>query len=225
MLKLMKLELKKFRIGVKGAVIANLIMLAAIVMTVFVSQDSKEFSSYSLVFELTGLTVRAVFIIFSSSIIAKLIVGEYNNKTINLMFMYPINRMKIMLSKILLIVIFAFVAMLTSNIFLNVSIYIINSFTHILNDTLTSDMISKTLINCVLYSFIFAFVSLIPVFVGMRRRTTGSTIITSVIVTSILSNGSNSPLSSIILIPIIFAMLGVIGTYMAIRNIENVDVI
>nr|WP_207753564.1 ABC transporter permease [Clostridium paridis] len=221
----MKLELKKFRIGVKGAVIANLIMLAAIVMTVFVSQDSKEFSSYSLVFELTGLTVRAVFIIFSSSIIAKLIVGEYNNKTINLMFMYPINRMKIMLSKILLIVIFAFVAMLTSNIFLNVSIYIINSFTHILNDTLTSDMISKTLINCVLYSFIFAFVSLIPVFVGMRRRTTGSTIITSVIVTSILSNGSNSPLSSIILIPIIFAMLGVIGTYMAIRNIENVDVI
>ncbi|MDD7794210.1 ABC transporter permease [Clostridium sp. 'White wine YQ'] len=225
MLKLMKLELKKFRIGVKGAVIANLIMLAAIVMTVFVSQDSKEFSSYSLVFELTGLTVRAVFLIFAASIIAKLVVGEYNNKTINLMFMYPINRMKIMLSKILIVLIFAFVAMLASNIFLNVSIYIINSFTHILQDTLTSDMISKTLINSVLYSFIFAFVSLIPVFVGMRRRTTGSTIITSVIVTSILSNGSSSPLSSIILIPIIFAILGVVGTYISIRNIDSVDIV
>nr|WP_275297840.1 ABC transporter permease [Clostridium sp. YIM B02551] len=221
----MKLELKKFRIGVKGAVIANLIMLAAIVMTVFVSQDSKEFSSYSLVFELNGLTVRAVFIIFSASIIAKLIVGEYNNKTINLMFMYPINRMKIMISKIVIVVIFAFIAMFASNIFLDVSIYLINSFTHILQDTLTIDMISKTLINCLIYSFIFAFVSLIPVFVGMRRRTTGSTIITGVIVTSILSNGSGTALSTFIIIPIIFAMLGVIGTYISIRNIDSADIV
>jgi hypothetical protein len=221
----MKLELKKFRIGVKGAIIANLIMLVAIVMTIFVSQDTKEFASYSLVFELTGLTVRAVFIIFAAANIAKLIVGEYSNKTINLMFMYPISRMKIMLSKISLVFIFTFIAMLLSNIFLNVSIYIINSFTNIIQDTLTTDMISKTLINSGLYSFIFAFVSLIPTFVGMKRRTTGSTIITGVIVTSILSNGGGTTLSSFILVPIIFAFLGVIGTYISIRNVDSADVI
>ena len=86
-------------------------------------------------------------------------------------------------------------------------------------------MISKTLINSVLYSFIFAFVSLSPVFVGMRRRTTGSTIITGVIVTSILSNGSGTALSTFIIIPIIFAMLGVIGTYISIRNIDSADIV
>lgn len=39
-----------------------------------------------------GLFVRSVYIVFAAVLIAKLVIGEYRNKTITVMFTYPISR-------------------------------------------------------------------------------------------------------------------------------------
>ena len=231
MIKLIKLEIKKFKLNknVKAVMITNLIILAVLLLGVYSSLfDNKEtmFKNYSDVFLYTGTIVRATFSIFAASLISKLIIGEYKSKTINIMFSYPINRKKIMVAKLAIVVIFAFTTMILSNIFLVFSIYLINIFANFIQVPLTQDILVKNLINIFVYSAVFAFVSLIPLYVGMKRKSGSATIITSIIMVSLLNNGSNGDtLSSIIIIPIILAIIGVFVAYLSIKDIEKVDVI
>ncbi|MDI3410257.1 ABC transporter permease subunit [Bacillus sonorensis] len=51
---------------------------------------------------LLGTFVRSVFIVFAGVLIAKLIIGEYKNRTITVMFTYPVSRKKLMAAKLLL---------------------------------------------------------------------------------------------------------------------------
>lgn len=228
MLKLIKLELKKVKIGIKGIIIANLIILASILLIIFTSLNSKDmpFNDYDSMLLLTGTIVRAVFMIFAAALISRLIIGEYKNKTINVMFLYPIQRRKIMVAKLFIVVIFTFITMFLSNLFLNFILYILYSFITSNMETMSVNILLKSLVDVTIYSLIFAFISLIPVYVGMWKKSGTSTIVSGVILVSILNSGSNNiTLSSYIIIPIIAAFLGIISSYMAIKDIEDKDVI
>ncbi|MPQ31381.1 ABC transporter permease [Clostridium estertheticum] len=230
MLKLIKLEIKKFKLNknVKTVMIINLIILAVLLLGVYsLKFNTKEnmFRNYSDVFLYTGTIVRATFSIFAAALISKLIIGEYKCKTINIMFSYPIKRKKIMAAKLAIVVIFAFTTMILSNIFLILSIYLLNIFANFIQIPLTQDILLKNLINIFVYSATFSFVSLIPLYIGMRNKSGSATIITSIIVVSLLNSGSNGDtLSSIIIFPIILAIIGVFVAYLSIKDIEKVDV-
>ncbi|MBW9152920.1 ABC transporter permease [Clostridium estertheticum] len=230
MLKLIKLEIKKFKLNknVKTVMIINLIILAVLLLGVYsLKFNTKEnmFRNYSDVFLYTGTIVRATFSIFAAALISKLIIGEYKCKTINIMFSYPIKRKKIMAAKLAIVVIFAFTTMILSNIFLIFSIYLLNIFANFIQIPLTQDILVKNLINIFVYSAAFSFVSLIPLYIGMRNKSGSATIITSIIVVSLLNSGSNGDtLSSIIIMPIILAIIGIFVAYLSIKDIEKVDV-
>ena len=229
MFKLIQLEIRKFKMKgiLKGAIIANFIILAFLVMGIFVSKADDEmiFNSWNDVFLFTGIFVRVTFTIFAAVLIAKLIVGEYKNKTINILFTYPINRKKLMIAKLFIVVIFAFIAMIISNIFITFSLYILNVFMNFISESLTMDILLPNLINIAIYSLIYSFISLIPVYVGMLRKSGSSTIVTGVVLTSLLNSGNGkNTLSSIIIIPIILAIIGVISSYLFIKDVEKVDV-
>lgn len=229
MLKLMKLEIIKFKISgyVKGAIITNLIILGFLFIAVYGSKADNEItlSTYNNVFLFTGIFVRATFSIFAGVLITRLIIGEYKNKTINILFTYPINRKKILVAKLAIVLIFTFAAMIISNVFLNFSLFFLNIFANFIKDSLTVDILVKNSINIVLYSITFAFVSLIPVYVGMRKKSGSATIVTSVILVSLLNSGfKGNSLSSIIIIPLILAIIGVFVSYLSIKDVEKVDV-
>ncbi|MCB2360546.1 ABC transporter permease [Clostridium estertheticum] len=230
MLKLIKLEIKKFKLNtnIKTVMIINLIILAVLLLGVYsLKFNTKEnmFRNYSDVFLYTGTIVRATFSIFAAALISKLIIGEYKCKTINIMFSYPIKRKKIMAAKLAIVVIFAFTTMILSNIFLISSIYLLNIFANFIQIPLTQDILVKNLVSIFVYSATFAFVSLIPLYIGMRNKSGSATIITSIIVVSLLNSGSNGDtLSSIIIVPIIFAIIGIFVAYLSIKDIEKVDV-
>ncbi|OOM75516.1 ABC-2 family transporter protein [Clostridium puniceum] len=230
MFKLIQLEIKKFKIkgNLKGAIIANLIILASLLLSIFVTKANNEiiFSRWDDIFGSIGTFVRITFLIFSSVLISKLIISEYKNKTINILFIYPVNRKKLMIAKLFLVVMFTFIAMIISNIFITFSLLILNVFINFISESLTMDILLPNLINIALYSFIYSFISLIPVYVGILRKSRSSTILTSVILISVLNNGNKGHnLSSIIIIPIIFAIIGVISSYLFIKDVEKVDVV
>ncbi|MBC8062074.1 MAG: ABC transporter permease [Clostridiaceae bacterium] len=228
MLKLMKLEIQKFKIRIRGVIIANLIMLASSVLIIVASLNSKDlpFSDYNNMFAFTGSIVRAVLMVFAAVLISRLLIDEYKNKTINVLFMYPIKRRKIMISKLFIIVIFTFVGMFLSEVFLNFNLYILNIFAKFIKEPFTVNILLENLIHITIYSAIFSFVSLIPVYFGMRKKSGSATIVTAVILISVFNSGSsNTTLSSYILIPIIGAILGIIGSFIAIKDIEELDVI
>ncbi|PRR81198.1 ABC-2 family transporter protein [Clostridium vincentii] len=229
MLKLMKLEIMKFKINrnLKGVVFANLIILGFLLIIVFGAKSQKEvlFSNYNDILLIVGSFVRATFSIFAAVLISRIIIGEYKNKTINILFMYPINRKKIMLSKFMIVVIFAFTTMVISSLFLYFSLFILNIFANFIQQPQTQDILVKNLINIVVSSASFAFISLIPVFVGMRRKSVSATIVTSIILVSLLNSGINgNSLGSTFLIPLILAGIGALAAYLSIKDVEKVDV-
>ncbi len=60
---------------------------------------------------------------------------------------------------------------------------------------------------------------------GMRKKSVSATIVASVLVATLLSSNTNGfSLSSIIAIPLSFAVIGVIIAYLSIRNIEHTDI-
>jgi len=230
MFKLMQLEIKKFKMRkyLKGVIVANLIIFAVLVMTVFATKAGNEipFKSWNDVFSVIGVFVRITFSIFAAVLISRIIIGEYKSKTINVLFTYPVSRKKIMLAKLVLITTFAFTSMIISSIFLSFSLFILNVFMNFIQDSLTVNITRKELINIIVYSTAFSFISLIPAYVGMIRKSGSSTIITAIILVSLLNSGNKgNTLSNIIIIPIVFAIIGIVSSYLSIKDVEKVDVI
>lgn len=229
MFNLMKLEIKKYKIkgNLKGVVIANLIILAFLVLSILGTKANNEriFDNWNDTFLFTSMFVRITFTIYAGVLISKLIIGEYKNKTINILFTYPINRKKVMISKLFIVAAFAFITMILSNIFISCILYLLNIFINFTREVLTMEILLNNAISILLYSVIYALISLIPVYVAMLRKSSSSAIVTSIILISILNSGNAGyTLSSIIIIPILFAILGLISSYLFIKDIEKMDV-
>ena len=224
MLRLMKLDLKKFKIGwyVRGAIIANIAILALLIFTSIVSQieGEPEMRDPQMVLLMASTLVRATFIIFGSVLIARLIISEYKNKTILLMFSYPINRKKMLVSKLVITATLTFITVILSNILVVGMFFGIDSYFSI-----TVDQLTREGINLVPLAIATAGISLIPLYFGMRKRSVPTTIVSSLIVVSIAIN--NTPMFStatFLPLQLALAVIGVAIAYYGIKNIEKEDV-
>ena len=230
MLRLMKLELKKFKIGwyVRGAIIANIAILALLIFTSIVSQieGDSEMRDPQMVLLMASTLVRATFIIFGSVLIARLIIGEYKNKTILLMFSYPINRKKMMLSKLVITATLTFITVILSNILVVGMFFGIDSYFSILPNPFTVDQLMQEGIKLVPLAIATAGMSLIPLYFGMRKRSVPTTIVSSLIVVSIAMN-SNPTFTTATFLPLQLALAAIGGViaYYGIKNIEKEDVL
>ncbi|HDR7353117.1 MULTISPECIES: ABC transporter permease [Bacillus cereus group] len=230
MLRLMKLELKKFKLGwyVRGVIIANIAILALLISMSIVSQieGDPEIRDPQMILLAASTLVRATFIIFGSVLIARLIISEYKNKTILLMFSYPINRRKMMSSKLAIIAIVTFITVIVSNILVVGVFFGIDSYFSILPNSFTIDQLKQEGINLVPLAIATAGISLIPLYFGMRKRSVPTTIVSSLIVVSIAIN--NTPMFStatFLPLQLALAVIGVAIAYYGIKNIEKEDVI
>lgn len=229
MFKLMKLEMKKFKVAgyIKGAIIANLVIIGIIIAGILISKSEGELilNNYNFAFQMVDSSVKATFIIFASVLLSKLIIEEYKNGTMTLLFMYPINRKKLIVAKLIIVLIFTFVAIFLSNIFIDGILIAINSFTNFIPDQITKEILSNAIISINTSAVTSAFMSLIPLYFGMRKKSVPTTIISSILIVTVMcSNANGFSLSSIVIIPIIFSFVGAFIAYLSIRNIEHVDV-
>lgn len=229
MLHLMKLELKKFKLGwyVKRAIIANIVILALMIFVSIIAQveGDAEIRNPETILLMVSTIVRATFIVFGSVLIARLIIGEYKNKTILLMFSYPINRKKMMASKLAITAIVTFITVIVSNILVVGVFFGIDSYFSILPNSFTVDQLMQEGIKLVPLAIATAGMSLIPLYFGMRKRSVPTTIVSSLIVVTIAMNG-NPEFSTATFLPLQLALaaIGVVIAYYGIKNIEKEDI-
>ncbi|WP_088350317.1 ABC transporter permease [Bacillus cereus] len=229
MLHLMKLELKKFKLDwyVKRAIIANIVILALMIFVSIIAQveGDAEIRDPETILLMASTIVRATFIVFGSVLIARLIIGEYKNKTILLMFSYPINRKKMMISKLVITAIVTFISVVLSNILVVGVFFGIDSYFSILPNSFTVDQLMQEGIKLVPLAIATAGMSLIPLYFGMRKRSVPTTIVSSLIVVSIAIN-NNPMFSTATFLPLQLALaaLGVAIAYYGIKNIEKEDI-
>ena len=114
MFHLMKLELKKFKLlsYVFRVFIANISILGFIIFISFIekAEGASLFINYPETFLVIDTFVRGTFIIFAAALISELIISEFKDKTITVLFMYPISRKRLIAAKLLVIMLFTFFA-------------------------------------------------------------------------------------------------------------------
>ncbi|WIY60525.1 ABC transporter permease [Bacillus arachidis] len=228
MLQLIKLEMKKCKLGwyMKGAIIANVVMVAMLFFVSYVSQieGDVELGNPQGILLMASAMVRGTFIVFAGVLIAKLVIEEYKNKTILLMFSYPISRKKIIASKLLITAILTFITVLLSNIFIVSVFFTLNSFMLVIPNTITIGELIQESIKAIPFAVAAAGAGLIPLYFGMRKYSVPTTIVSSLIVVMIACQ-SQPEFSLATFLPLQFALaaIGIVIAYYGIRNIENED--
>lgn len=230
MLKLIKLEFKKIGLGrlLKSDLIAALVSLGVFMFICFVTRSEGEFpfKNFNDIVMGTDSMVRPIYMIFAAVLINRLIIEEYKNKTISVMFMYPISRKKIFISKLIIIFLFTFFSVIIVDILITSVFYLVNSLTVFVPVSLQADNIVKGTVQILVNAITCAGLSLIPMYFGMRKKSLTSTIVSSIIMVSIVGSNIDGTftLYSIIAIPVTLAVIGITIAYLAIRNIEHVDI-
>lgn len=227
MWKLIKLELQKHNLRwyITGTAIAS-VLIALFIFGISVMEDIDGITAFEGVedmFIVSGSFVRATFIICAAVLISKLVIDEYKNKTITVLFMYPIKRQKLMAAKLIIVFGLTVIAMFLSNLFVNAVLLAINSFAPFVTLDEPIDYIQQ-LISIAAFSVAAAGTSLISLYFGMRKHSVPATIISSIIIASLIS-GHNPAFSiaSIIYIPAALAIVGIAIAWRSVKNIELAD--
>ncbi|MBK5349086.1 ABC transporter permease [Bacillus sp. TH22] len=233
MFKLMKLEWKKHKLSsyFKGVAICIIAIFAAVSLMALGMKGEgdaaiTDFTKYMI---LANLIIRITFIIFSSVILSRLVIDEYKNKTMQLLFMYPLQRKVVMGAKLAIVFSFCFVSTIIATFIISLLLFCMNPMMGLLETPVTMGEIIATVPAAFINAFMISGISLIPLFFGMRKKSAPTTITSAVIIAMIINgnvgtgNGQVS-MFDFIFIPIVLCLLGILISYFSYRKIDKIDV-
>ncbi|MEW9095505.1 MAG: ABC transporter permease [Clostridiaceae bacterium] len=233
MLQLIKLEVKKYKLKryIKGVIIAILCIMAFLTMSFIdtISHPQQEMDTYKSVLWMINVLVTGTFLIYSSALMAKIIIGEYRDKTILVMFSYPINRRKLIFTKLFIVVLFTMSCILIGNVLCTLFVVILDSFVDVVAGSFNLSYISSFMI--FLGSvFMGGILSLLPFTFGMRKRSVASTIVSAVLIVCLMQPiiGRDPDLRNTLIKLIIIAVVSISVAVHTLRkeisNIDNLDI-
>ncbi|MNW59097.1 ABC-2 family transporter protein [compost metagenome] len=233
MLSLMKIEWQRNDLAgyIIKAVICMVIIFGMVAGMALMSNAQGEpmFADFTAFMSLANIFIRITFVVFSGIIISRLVIDEYKNKTIQLLFSYPLPRKKLIQAKLLLVLGFCFSSVVISTVFIESVTVMLNQNVHFFETPASWEELLAAVPAVLIASAMTAGLSLIPLFFGMRKKSTASTITSSVIIGTLLnatvSDGSSSvSMFQLIGVPIVFCVLGLAVAYLSYRNIDRKDV-
>lgn len=228
MKKLIRLELERFSLKphLIGLLTANIVIL---LLCLFVSTFLNLLGNFMVEAGLPNITlttvslaamlVRATLIVWQGILIAKLIIEEYQNKTMGLLYTYPLSRKKLIFAKLTLISGLILLFHLISNVFQHLAIFLIGlqfRFVSYRPENMVIQLV--IIISTILLGFI-------PLAVGMVNKSSISTVVASVVIVAFSSNsqGSSAGLLSIPVIALLLGMIGLVVTWGTIKKITASD--
>ena len=168
---LIKLELKKFGIARNIIFMLAAILFSILFITISLWDSMTDPEQVKDTFESTylviGLLMSFIFLVYSSVLTAKLVIGEYNQRTITIMFSYPLNRTKLIVSKLIIIMTYTAISMTVGYICCSGYIILADRFFDMLEGTAVA---------------VCTVLSLWPFIIGMIRKSVPAAIIASLVV-------------------------------------------
>lgn len=231
LLKLIRLEMRKHRFSrnFAAAGIANVGILLFLIMIGFVDigADDYAYADYQMAFMIIDTFVRATFIVFAGALLSKLVISEYRNKTMNVMFTYPIQRHKIIAAKLIIVFLFTFVMIMVTDLLMGSLLLIANQFYAFIPGSLTYQDTLGFLLKYGISSLSAASMALIPLFFGMRKHSVTTTMTSSLLLVLIVCsgfNGSEYSIHSLIIIPLTLGAVGIWIASLSMFRLETKDV-
>lgn len=184
MLKLIKLEWKKNQVNkyIRNAAIMTGVLLLLLLSAAGETsiQDSMELNNKNVLSVSIEIFTHMGYIIFAGTMLASFIVSGYKNKTINLMFSYPIKRKKILAAQMLAVWIFNTAALIITKLIAYGIFAVLRKYKEIDLRGIKFDSIGFYL-EIVISSAIMISICFIALLVGVLMKSSKATIITSVI--------------------------------------------
>lgn len=174
---LIKLELKKF--GIARNIIFAFITVSLVDSMTDPEQTKDTFESTFLVI---GLLMSFIFIVYSSVLTARLVIGEYNQRTITIMFSYPLNRKQLIVSKLIIIMVYTAISMTIGYICCSGYIVFADRYFDMLEGTFQISLLQIWIPMAIITVVVCTILSLWPFIIGMIRKSVPATIVTSLIV-------------------------------------------
>ena len=233
MIKLIKLEWKKNNI--KKYTIAALILASALCLFIFalaylgiandpetgVPDAAPGNDTISAPIELfTGMS----FLVFTSAMLASFIVGAYKNKTMNLMFSYPIKRQKILASQMLAVWSFNFTALALTKLLLYGTVLLGSRF-WAPAFAIDFDMAGFGFyIQLLLKSAVTITMGFIALFIGLAMKSSKATVISSFLLILLTqANVGDFTMSGNAAFPLVLTGISVLFALLSVREVETKD--
>lgn len=232
MLKLIRLEWKKndigkyIRIAVVMAVMLGLFIFALAFWGIANDSDGTLDAApgadvISMPIELfTGMA----FLVFTSVMLASFIVSAYKNKTMNLMFTYPIKRQKILASQMIAVWVFNFIALTFTKLAVYLCVFLGAAY---MEPSFSVDFHMGSLsfyVQLIVKSVVIVSMSFIALFVGMAVKSSKAVIVTSFLLILLTqANIGDYTLADNAMFPLILTMISFAFAALSICRAESVD--
>ena len=233
MLKLIRLEWKKNNVG---KYIRNVVIMSALIcLFIFalcylgIANDPDTgvpdaAPGNSAISSSIELFTSMASLVFTSVMLSTYIVSAYKNKTMNLMFSYPIKRQKILVSQMLAVWIFNFVALVLTKLLIYGCILLGSQFMFS-SFPLDYNMASMGFyIQLLLKSVVIVTMSFIALFIGMAMKSSKATIVSSFLLIFLTqANVGDFSLADNAILPVVLMVLSLIFAFLSIYNVETKD--
>ncbi|RKI29631.1 ABC transporter permease [bacterium 1xD8-6] len=232
MLKLVRLEWKKNNIGkYLGGVIIMAALLGLFVFALAflgIANDSDgtldAAPGTDVISAPIELFTSMAFLIYTSVMLASFIVSAYKNKTMNLMFSYPIKRQKIIASQMIAVWTFNFAALILTKLAIYMCVFFGAKF---MQSSFVVDFSIGSLsfyIQLILKSVVIVSMSFIALFVGMAFKSSKATIVTSFLLIFLTqANIGDFTMAGNAVFPIILTAISLLFAALSIVNVESKD--
>lgn len=164
------------------------------------------------------------FLIFTSVMLSSFIVSAYKNKTMNLMFSYPIKRQKILISQMLAVWIFNFVTLVLTKLLIYGCIILGSRF---MESSFPIDFNMASLgfyIQLIVKSIVVVSMSFIALFIGMAMKSSKATIISSFLLIILTqANVGDLTMANNAVFPVILTVISLVFAFFSICRAETSD--
>ncbi len=233
MLKLIKLEWKKNNIGkyagnaVILAAVLCLFMFALAYLGIANDPDTgipDAAPGNNTISSPIELFTSMSFLVFTSVMLSSFIVSAYKNKTMNLMFSYPIKRQKILISQMLAVWIFNFAALVLTKLLLYGCILLGSRFM-VPSFPLDFNMAGMGFyIQLLVKSAVIITISFIALFIGMAMKSSKATIISSFLLIILTqANVGGLTMADNTVFPVILTIISLVFAFLSICGAETKD--
>ena len=233
--KLIKLEWEKYEIGKyirNAAILIVLLVIFNYAMTFLGIANDPDTGVPDMAFSNMGVSTNVelltdiTFLIFAAAMHATFIIGAYKNKTMNLMFLYPLSRKKIMTAKMLAVCIFCFAGIVIAKL----ACYGVSNLGFMMGQKASFPMDYNMLsvsfyIQLLIRSAATISISLLALLSGMIAKSSKVTVISSFLLIILMQgNVGGATLKDNLAVPIVLLAISVLAAILMGQRVEKKDV-
>ena len=178
---LIRLELKKTPFWKYTLLSALAIVLGIFFLLASITDSSDTVHDFNNAFQSAEMIFACIFIVFFAVLNGELVISEYNNRTILLMFTYPVDKKKMIAAKLIVITLFIVLSLAVGYTCCGLFLVGIDRKFDLLADTFSGAILRYFIVRSVTTIVVFCCLGLWTFAAGMLRKSVTVTIVSSML--------------------------------------------